>query len=108
MVRRRRCADATESRRSAWAVRGHGTDRGRRRDEWRRLQKDDKAWPVENWVALIRNVLGTLPDARVVLCGAPQEGEMLRAISGNVASPDVVAAEEIVLRDAHLSVRSSG
>jgi len=65
----------------------------RRRDEWRRLNKDDKAWPVENWVALIRRVLGTFPDARVVLCGAPQEGEMLRAISGSVASPDVVAAE---------------
>ena len=65
----------------------------RRRDEWRRLRNDDKAWPVENWVALIRNVLGTFPEARVMLCGAPQEGEMVRAISGNVASPDVDAAE---------------
>jgi heptosyltransferase-2/heptosyltransferase-3 len=65
----------------------------RRRDELRRLNLDDKAWPMENWVALIRRVVGTLPQARVVLCGAPQEGEMLRAIAESVASPDVVAAE---------------
>lgn len=65
----------------------------RRRDARRRLNDDDKAWPVENWVALIRRVLGGLPDARVVLCGAPQEGEMLRAIAASVARPDVVAAE---------------
>jgi heptosyltransferase-2/heptosyltransferase-3 len=65
----------------------------RRRDEFRRLNLDDKAWPMDNWVALIRRVLATLPQARVVLCGAPQEGEMLRAIAASVASPDVVAAE---------------
>ena len=65
----------------------------RRRDEWRRLNEDDKAWPMENWVALVRCVLGTLPQSRVVLCGAPQEGEMLRAIASGAASPDVVAAE---------------
>lgn len=65
----------------------------RRREQWRRLNKDDKAWPIENWVALIRGVLDRLPDARVVLCGAPQEGEILSAIAGSVASPAVVAAE---------------
>jgi heptosyltransferase-2/heptosyltransferase-3 len=65
----------------------------RRRDKWAQLNKDDKAWPVDNWVALIRRVLGTLSDARVVLCGAPEEGEMLHTIAGSVASPDVVAAE---------------
>jgi heptosyltransferase-2/heptosyltransferase-3 len=65
----------------------------RRRDEVRRLNLDDKAWPMENWVGLIRRVVGALPQARVVLCGAPQEGEMLRAIAASVASPDVVAAE---------------
>ncbi len=65
----------------------------RRRDDSRRRQQDDKAWPAENWVALIRRMLGALPDARVVLCGAPQEGAMLREIAGSVASPDVVAAE---------------
>lgn len=65
----------------------------RRRDARQRRNEDDKAWPVENWVALVRYVLGTLPQSRVVLCGAPQEGEMLRAIASGAASPDVVAAE---------------
>lgn len=72
---------------------GNFRSMSRRREEWRRLNKDDKAWPVENWVALIGRVLGMLPDARVVLCGAPQEGAMLRMIAASVASPNVVAAE---------------
>jgi ADP-heptose:LPS heptosyltransferase len=65
----------------------------RRRDEWRRLNADDKAWPIESWVALVRRVLATLPQSRVVLCGAPQEGDMLREIAESVTSADVVAAE---------------
>jgi heptosyltransferase-2/heptosyltransferase-3 len=65
----------------------------KRREQWRRLKTDDKAWPIENWVALIRRVLGTLPQARVMLCGAPQEGDLLREIAQRAASPDVVAAE---------------
>jgi heptosyltransferase-2/heptosyltransferase-3 len=65
----------------------------KRRDQWRRLNNDDKAWPVENWVELIRRVLSTLPEARVLLCGAPQEGGLLREIAGSVGSPDVLAAE---------------
>jgi heptosyltransferase-2/heptosyltransferase-3 len=65
----------------------------RRREEYRRLNKDDKAWPIENWVALVRKVLDTSPDTRVVLCGAPQEGGLLREIEMGVASANVVAAE---------------
>lgn len=65
----------------------------KRRDAWRRANNDDKAWPVGSWVALIRRVLISLPEARVVLCGAPQEGALLREIAGSVASPDVGAAE---------------
>ena len=65
----------------------------RRREEYRRLNKDDKAWPIENWVALVRKVLDTSLDTRVVLCGAPQEGGLLREIEMSVASANVVAAE---------------
>jgi ADP-heptose:LPS heptosyltransferase len=72
---------------------GNFRSMSRRREQWRRLNADDKAWPVENWVALARKVLGALPDALVVLCGAPQEGEMLREIQLAAATPDVVAAE---------------
>jgi heptosyltransferase-2/heptosyltransferase-3 len=72
---------------------GNFRSMSRRRDEWRRRNTDDKAWPIENWIASVRFVLGTLPQARVVLCGAPQEGEMLREIAASVGSPDVIAAE---------------
>jgi ADP-heptose:LPS heptosyltransferase len=65
----------------------------RRREKYRRLNKDDKAWPIENWVALVRKVLGTSADTGVVLCGAPQEGGLLREIETGVASANVVAAE---------------
>ena len=65
----------------------------RRRDEWRRRKADDKAWPVENWVSLVRRVLDALPDARVILCGAPQEGALLHEIQLSAGSSDVVAAE---------------
>ncbi len=65
----------------------------RRRERWRRLNQDDKAWPVENWVSLVRKVLSALPDARVVLCGAPAEGAMLHEIQRSAGTPDVVAAE---------------
>jgi heptosyltransferase-2/heptosyltransferase-3 len=72
---------------------GNFRSMSRRREKWRRLNADDKAWPVENWVSLVRKVLGTLPDALVVLCGAPQEGQMLREIELAAGTPDVVAAE---------------
>lgn len=65
----------------------------RRREKWRRLNADDKAWPIENWVSLVRKVLGVLPDAAVVLCGAPQEGALLHEIQLAAGTPAVVAAE---------------
>jgi heptosyltransferase-2/heptosyltransferase-3 len=72
---------------------GNFRSMSRRREQWRRLNADDKAWPVENWVSLAHKVLACLPDALVVLCGAPQEGEMLREIRVAADTPDVVAAE---------------
>jgi ADP-heptose:LPS heptosyltransferase len=72
---------------------GNFRSMSRRRERWRRLNADDKAWPVENWVSLARKVLGTLPDALVVVCGAPQEGEMLREIQLAAGTPDVIATE---------------
>jgi ADP-heptose:LPS heptosyltransferase len=72
---------------------GNFRSMSRRREQWRRLNADDKAWPVENWVSLAHEVLAYLPDALVVLCGAPQEGAMLREIQHAAATPDVVSAE---------------
>jgi len=35
--------------------------------------EDHKAWPLEAWVALLRHVRETMPDAVILLVGAPQE-----------------------------------
>lgn len=60
---------------------------------------DDKQWPLSNWTALIRAVLARQPDVKVVLCGAPPEAALLRAIAGAVHSERVLAAgDELPLR----------
>ena len=71
---------------------GNFRSMSRRREQWRLHNADDKAWPVESWVALSRRVLATLPDALVMLCGAPEEGSMLQAIRDRIGLPEVVAA----------------
>lgn len=72
---------------------GNFRSMSRRRERWRRLNADDKAWPLRNWVSLSRSVLEAMPDALVVLCGAPQEGAMLQEIQAAADLPSVVVAE---------------
>ncbi|HEY6482441.1 MAG TPA: glycosyltransferase family 9 protein [Steroidobacteraceae bacterium] len=69
----------------------------RRRERWRRLNADDKAWPMQNWVDLLRGVQATMPDAVIVLCGAPQEGLLLQQIAF-AAAPAHIAVVELPLR----------
>jgi ADP-heptose:LPS heptosyltransferase len=64
----------------------------RRRDQWRQSKADDKSWPMENWVGLLGKILATMPDARLMLCGAPQEADMLRQIQAVAALPQVTVA----------------
>ncbi|HEY3783656.1 MAG TPA: glycosyltransferase family 9 protein [Steroidobacteraceae bacterium] len=54
---------------------------------------DDKLWPTANWVGLLQRVHASLPEALIVLCGAPQEGAMLRDIRAAARLPAVVEAE---------------
>jgi heptosyltransferase-2/heptosyltransferase-3 len=54
---------------------------------------DDKAWPVENWTALLRKLQAAQPESLIILCGAPLEGSMLKQIEASVALPQVVSAE---------------
>ncbi len=60
-------------------------------------EPDDKAWPVENWVALLGRVHASLPGVLIMLCGAPAEGGMLRQIQA-AAALDSVAVAELPLR----------
>jgi ADP-heptose:LPS heptosyltransferase len=66
------------------------TMRGRR---LRPSAADDKAWPVEHWAALLRRMHAHLPQAQLVLCGAPRESLLLAWIAAAVQLPAVAAAE---------------
>lgn len=67
--------------------------RGRGRGGGAALPGDDKAWPLEHWVALLRKMHASFPGALIMLCGAPQEGAMLEEIRRATALAQVVAAE---------------
>jgi heptosyltransferase-2/heptosyltransferase-3 len=64
-----------------------------RRERYRRLNRDDKAWPIERWSALLNLVHGRMPDAMIMLCGASPELAMLRRIEAAAAVRAVVACE---------------
>jgi ADP-heptose:LPS heptosyltransferase len=66
------------------------TMRGRR---LRLAAADDKAWPVERWVELLRQVHARLPRAVIVLCGAPRESLLLDWIAQAAQLPAVAPAE---------------
>jgi ADP-heptose:LPS heptosyltransferase len=70
----------------------------RRRERWAHNQADDKAWPPANWAALLQRVSRALPDALLILCGAPQEGPMLEDVRRSAGSEQVVVAELPVRR----------
>ena len=72
---------------------GNFRSMSRRRERWRRLNADDKAWPLENWVSLLRKVHAAMPDTVIALCGAPEEGPMLQEIQRATGVLGVFAAE---------------
>ncbi|HEX5959765.1 MAG TPA: glycosyltransferase family 9 protein [Rhodanobacteraceae bacterium] len=53
---------------------------------------DDKQWPLENWVGLVREVLARRADLKVILCGVPAEAALLRTIADAANSERVLAA----------------
>ncbi|MBS0378140.1 MAG: glycosyltransferase family 9 protein [Proteobacteria bacterium] len=65
----------------------------RHRERYQAGGADDKAWPLERWVELTRRISAAQPRLRILLCGAPQEGPMLRKIAQAAANPAVSAAE---------------
>jgi len=65
----------------------------RHRDDPARRGADDKAWPLERWLELLAGVHRELPGAFIVLCGAPQEGALLREIAQAAALAGLAVAE---------------
>ena len=66
------------------------TMRGRR---LQLTQGDDKAWPPERWAALLQQMHAQLPQALLLLCGAPRERLLLRWIARAARLRCVVPAE---------------
>jgi ADP-heptose:LPS heptosyltransferase len=62
------------------------------RGDTRPRPEDDKAWPVERWAALLRQVQQRLPQAVVLLVGAPQEAPFLGSIRAQAKLPSVELA----------------
>ena len=52
---------------------------------------DDKSWPLQHWAALAWSIIETLPSARVLLCGSPQEAEYLEGIRAVADSEAVLS-----------------
>jgi heptosyltransferase-2/heptosyltransferase-3 len=53
---------------------------GPRRERWRRLNTDDKWWPLERWAQLLQQVHDARPEALLMLRGSPEEVPMLEEI----------------------------
>jgi ADP-heptose:LPS heptosyltransferase len=74
-----------------------GNRRTMRGKKLRASALDDKAWPIERWAALLRQVHAYMPEAVIVLCGAPRETLLLSWIHTAVRLPEVVFTAEITL-----------
>jgi len=70
-----------------------GNRRTMRGRKLRLTAADDKAWPIERWAALLERLHARLPQAVIVLCGAPRETLLLAWIVAAARLPAVVAAE---------------
>lgn len=57
-----------------------------------RRRRDTKAWAVANWQSLITALQSTMPEARILLCGAPQEVPTLQTIHAATQSASVAVA----------------
>jgi heptosyltransferase-2/heptosyltransferase-3 len=59
---------------------GNHRSMGPRRERWRRLNTDDKWWPLERWAALLHRMHDCRKDALLMLRGSPEEVGMLQQI----------------------------
>jgi ADP-heptose:LPS heptosyltransferase len=69
---------------------GNHRTMGPRRDRWRRLNADDKAWPMDRWVSLLHKLHEYKNEALLMLRGSPEEVPMLTEIQAAAHLPAVV------------------
>lgn len=68
----------------------HRTMGRRRMRHW--ASRDDKAWPLEHWIELMRGIRAALPEALIVLRGAPAEATLLEQIRSAAGVARVLTA----------------
>lgn len=71
---------------------GNHRTMGWRRARSRRRNTDDKWWPLENWVALLKHVHACRPEAMLLLCGSSEEVPMLEEIRSTARLPNLAVA----------------
>ena len=71
---------------------GNHRSMGPRRARWRRLNTDDKWWPLERWAELLHRIHACRSAAVLVLCGSPEEVPMLEEIRVAARLASVVVA----------------
>lgn len=95
--------DADRADRDAWLRAGGFSDRplvlvqpaNKRTMRWngvRDATDDDKSWPLQSWIELLRAVSREMPRAQILLCGSPAEASLLEQIRRNANSDRVTAA----------------
>jgi heptosyltransferase-2/heptosyltransferase-3 len=68
---------------------GNHRTMGPRRARWRRLNTDDKWWPLERWAALLQRVHEYREHALLVLNGSAEEVPMLEELRAAAKLPEV-------------------
>jgi ADP-heptose:LPS heptosyltransferase len=71
---------------------GNHRSMSRRRERWRRLRTDDKAWPIERWVSLLHKIHARMPNALIMLRGSHEEVKMLERVQAATGLASVVVA----------------
>jgi heptosyltransferase-2/heptosyltransferase-3 len=71
----------------------------RKTSPWRISTTDHKIWPATRWAELARGILARLPEAQVVLIGAPKEHQLACEIAALAGDGRVkVATDQLPLR----------
>jgi heptosyltransferase-2/heptosyltransferase-3 len=68
---------------------GNHRTMGPRRARWRRLNTDDKWWPLERWAELLQRISRERPEAVLLLRGSQEEVPMLQEIRAATKLPRV-------------------
>ena len=68
---------------------GNHRSMGPRRERWRRLNTDDKWWPIERWAELLQRTHAQRPAALLLLRGSVEEVPMLEEIRSVAGLKDV-------------------